>query len=361
MPRGLIKTGIAAALHYTGADRWLGRRPDPATLPLILGYHRVVEDFAASAERAIPAMLVDVRTLERHIDWLARRFDLVGLDEAAARAVSGRRHRRPAAVLTFDDGYRDVYENAFPLLQRKGIPSAVFVVTGLTGTRDLLLHDELYLLVTRCFGLWTDPRRELAQALRECGVDPDVSARIGATAVSPYAAVRTLLTQLAQPQARELVRRLHERARLRRSELDGMEMMDWQMARAMHEAGHVIGSHTRTHAYLTNEDPAAVADELRGSREEIRRHLGFDAEHLAYPNGDFNQAVADAAADAGYRYAYTTCACTGAAAPELTIPRRMVWERSGIGSGGRFSSAVFHCETRGVFEHFAGCGRARHA
>lgn len=360
MSRGLIKTSIAAALHYSGADRLIGARGRPNAPPLILGYHRVVADFAAEARRTIPAMLVSTRTLERHLDWLARRYEFIGLDAAAERVRTGRRGL-PAAVLTFDDGYRDVYENAFPLLQRKGIPTAVFIVTGLIGTRDLLVHDELYLLVARCWRLWAQPGHELGKWLAACGVDDHERLRVVAAAKSPYAATRALLTRLSQPVLRALLERLRGHARISRQETTGLTMMDWSMATEMQRAGHVIGSHTRTHAYLTNESPDTVADELRASRAEIRRHTGVEAEHFAYPNGDFNAVVARAAADAGYRYAYTTCTCSGAFAPELAIPRRMVWERSGIGTGDRFSSAVFHCETRGVFDLVSGCGRERHA
>lgn len=360
MSRGLIKTGIAGALHYTGLDRLIGARGRPDSLPLILGYHRVVDDFAASARHTIPAMLVSTRTLERHIDWLARRYEFIALDDAAERFRSGPRGR-PAAVLTFDDGYRDVYENAFPLLQRKGIPAAVFVVTSVTGTGGLLLHDELFLLLQRCFRLWVAPADGLVAVLEQAGVDAGTRHAVAAEAGTPYAATRALLTGLSQPTLRALVARLSERARIPQQELDGLALMDWQMVSAMHRAGHAVGSHTRTHAYLTNEDPDAVAAELRGSRAELDRCAGIDTVHFAYPNGDFNAQVAAAAATAGYRYAYTTCTCNGVTAPEFAIPRRMAWERSGIGSGDRFSSAVFHCETRGVFDLVSGCGRERHA
>lgn len=358
MARRLIKSALATALHYSGADRLVGG--ERAQLPLILGYHRVVADFVESAKRTIPAMLVSVATLERHIDWLARRYDLIGLDEAATRIRDGRTGR-PSAVLTFDDGYRDVYENAFPLLQRKGIPCAVFVVTGLAGTRSLLLHDEVYLLVARCFGLWTSPARELARVVTASGGGDAEAAEVELAAQSPYDATRALLTGLSAGVVRRVVEALRARARIPAGETDGMEMMSWEMIRKMRDAGHVIGSHTRSHAYLTNEPVATVAAELAESRRDLEAHLGGPVEHLAYPNGDFNPAVAQAAKDAGYRFAYTVCGCRDGAPPEYTIPRRMVWERSGFGLRERFSPAVFNCETRGVFDRLTGCSRVHYA
>jgi peptidoglycan/xylan/chitin deacetylase (PgdA/CDA1 family) len=46
------------------------------------------------------------------------------------RAVRGNGSTRPAVVITFDDGFRNVYENGLPVLQRCGYPATVFLVTG---------------------------------------------------------------------------------------------------------------------------------------------------------------------------------------------------------------------------------------
>ena len=129
------------------------------------------------------------------------------------------------------------------------------------------------------------------------------------------------------------------------------------MLATMGAAGHTIGSHTRTHAFLVNEPVEVIAEELRSSRLHIQTELSRPVEHLAYPNGDFNPVVAAAAREAGYRYAYTVCSCRDEAAPELTIPRHMMWERSGMGLADRFSPMLFECETRGVFDSLMGCGR----
>ena len=48
--------------------------------PLVLGYHRVVEDCGPRSDSA-PAMFVSARTLERQLEWVGRRFQFVSLDE----------------------------------------------------------------------------------------------------------------------------------------------------------------------------------------------------------------------------------------------------------------------------------------
>jgi len=71
-------------------------------MPFIVGYHRVVDNFERNASRAIPPMLISAAMLERHLDWLGRRFEFVSLDEVGFHLESGRRFKRPAAAITFD-------------------------------------------------------------------------------------------------------------------------------------------------------------------------------------------------------------------------------------------------------------------
>src|SRR5690606_19946127 len=68
--RRLVKTGLATLMYRTGTDRLIGRLQSDPGVPLVLGYHRVVDDFRTAAARTIPAMLISRKMLERHLEWL---------------------------------------------------------------------------------------------------------------------------------------------------------------------------------------------------------------------------------------------------------------------------------------------------
>jgi len=76
--------------------------------------------------------------------------------------------------------------------------------------------------------------------------------------------------------------------------------MSWEDLGRLQEAGWEVGSHTRTHPRLTNLDDNAVRDELAESRHEIATRLSAPCETVAYPYGDVDERVADAAESAGY-------------------------------------------------------------
>ena len=88
-----MKTCFAYA--YSGASVVRGLLPATSIggceLPFIVCYHRVVENFEKSARHAIPSMLISTAMLERHIDWLAKRYSIVSLDEIGAHLESPRK------------------------------------------------------------------------------------------------------------------------------------------------------------------------------------------------------------------------------------------------------------------------------
>src|SRR5207302_11098033 len=79
-----------------------------------------------------------------HLELLSETHELVSLDFAlevlAGRASAG----RDLCVITFDDGYRGVYQHAFPVMKELGVPGIVYVPSGYVGTERRLLHDRLW-------------------------------------------------------------------------------------------------------------------------------------------------------------------------------------------------------------------------
>lgn len=329
-----------------------------AKVPAVLGYHRVVDQYNPDAHAGIPAMCISRKMLEQHLDWIGRRFRFISLDELGARMQWGGKFDEPVAVLTFDDGYRDVYENAFPLLKRKGIPAAVFVCSALVGTSQILVHDQLYLLLVRAFDRWsaatgdgrTLPRFLLSRGVWLPGIDrmPEISR-------DPFLAMQVLLNGLPQSELSRVIRALEEEVQVEKKVYESLRLMDWDMVLAMHRAGITIGSHTRTHALLPNESWQRMEQEASGSRTELERRLRAPVRHFAYPCGRFDKTAIDAVADAGYRYAYTTCLHHDDNYPLLTISRKLLWQQSCLDGRGGFSAPIMSCQLKWLYDLFARC------
>jgi len=323
--------------------------------PLVLGYHGVVEDVRDEEETAIPAILTSRATLEKHLDWIGRRRRFVSLDALGERLSSGKGRGQPVAAITFDDGYANVYDHALPLLSRKGIPAAIFVVTDLVGTPGPHLHDHLYLLLMRAYKAWRRAPRELGRLLGLLGLRLSWVESEAAESADPLAAMQALLRDLPQRDVRRVIQALRGEVEVAAGDLSRHRPITWEMLSEMRRAGFTIGSHTRSHALLTQESRAKVLEEIRGSRQELERRLGGTAEHFAYPGGRFDRATIGAVRGAGYRFAYTACGHRDPSDPMMTIPRRLLWEHACRNALGRFSPAILGCQVHGVFDAVSRC------
>lgn len=348
MIRKAIKARAASVLCRTGMDRLVGSFAAPQGQPLVLGYHRVVEDFASSAELSIPPMLVSRKMLERQLDWIGTRYRFVDLDELGKRMESGNLTGvgRPLAAVTFDDGYQDFYEQALPLLLKKGIPSAVFVVTDLVGTTRLQAHDKLYLLL----------KRRIARLKPGTCGDYPLPKIAGMTT---FQATRILIETLPRNAIEKVIHALEEEDPIADEALRAFHSLAWETVNRISRAGVIIGSHTKTHTLMTNERPDRIAQELTDSRAEIEKKLCLPIQHFAFPNGFYDTASVEAAADAGYRFGYISCSHQSAVHPALTIPRTLLWENSCLDADARFSESLLSCEVNGVFSFVNRC-RQRH-
>ena len=112
--------------------RWLQRH---ATLPILLPYHHLVSDEPVPYIDPLYAYK-NTRQFEKDLDWLLRYFKPVSLTEIV--------HRPPdtpdSFLLCFDDGLRQAYEIALPILLRKGVPAALFVNPAFVGNTTVF-HD----------------------------------------------------------------------------------------------------------------------------------------------------------------------------------------------------------------------------
>ncbi|HEY6362989.1 MAG TPA: polysaccharide deacetylase family protein, partial [Vicinamibacterales bacterium] len=276
-------------MHDHGLGAALGRRPER---PLVLGYHRVVDDFEAAARTEMPSMLTSAKMFEHHLDYIGRHFRFVSVDEIGKQVAGGRPFSTPVAAVTFDDGYRDVYEHAYPILRRKGIPAAVFVVTDLVGRPFWQVHDRLYHLVAKAFAIWDYPHRELAGVLTDLGLPARELMRAPDMTRSPLHVVSALLPELPLADVQRL--------------MDGLELrvgkafhnvpltVTWPMLTEMQRGGITIGSHTRSHVSLPMESDETIIGELQESKWALEQHLGGPVTHFAYPGGQFTPPVVEA-------------------------------------------------------------------
>ena len=329
LARGLARTGCWHAVLRAWARR---------ETSVVLTYHRVLEKWDPTLDYSQPGMVVTVPTFERQLAFLHRHFEIVALGALLNGEGSRRVASRPRCVITFDDGWRDNYDLALPILRRRGIPATIFLTTDFIGTErafwhtvliSLLLLDELrpFLQGGVPFGGYPAAVRE---GLRRCA---------GPTPESHAAAVddliETLKASCGEDQIHAFVDALADAARLRRPLFPGRRFfLDWEQVREMAAGGFEIGSHGCSHRIMTRLSLDEVRRELADSRAEIERRLGRTVTHFAFPNENATEVLLGLAAGAGYR-----TACVGGDAG--TSPGIHALRRAGIHEGVCFTGSTY--------------------
>jgi peptidoglycan/xylan/chitin deacetylase (PgdA/CDA1 family) len=197
---------------------------DAAQFPIILTYHSISED--SSPIETPPALF------RAQMEWVHRNARVVPLGELVTLLKEKKQFPSRAVGLTFDDGYRDFYEQAAPVLERWKLPAIVFLPTAFVGR-------------TNCW--------------------PDAFS-------------------------------------------DEKPLMSWEQVKELTQKGIEFGSHSHTHADLTDlVEHEAPDEELNGSAFKIEERLGLVPKHFCYPYGRWNQKVREAVANV-----YESACSTGA-------------------------------------------------
>jgi peptidoglycan/xylan/chitin deacetylase (PgdA/CDA1 family) len=284
-----MKRRILNLLEGAGAFapfRWAHRRK-----ALIITYHRFSEREGGAR--------ISARAFAEQTKYLAAHYTLVPL---SYMADCWRRSDIPQrlAAITIDDGYRDAYEIAFPILRKYRAPATVFVVAK---------------FVDGATWLWTDKTRYLTaqaapQALKIGIGERSLRLELNDDASRARAAelINAALKPLSEEARNALIGRLA--SDLRESLPDRppaqYSAINWGQAREMADARVEIGSHTLTHPILTGLSDERLREEVSESRDRIQSALGRKVETFCYPNGDNDSRTRREVARAGYRLAVTT-------------------------------------------------------
>lgn len=290
-----------------GVGRAFGALRSAAVRDLrVLAYHRILPRLD---ERDFPFDAELVSALETEFAWqmeyVARHCAPVSCRQVVAALDGGPALPRRAVLVTFDDGFRDNAEVAWPILERCGVPAVFFVTTGYVGSARLFWFDRVVHLFLR----------SRARSIRLDTLDltlelPEVSDARRAAALR----VLDRLKRVGDAERLRVLRELDAAAGVAIDVEDGGESaasraMTWPQARAMAAAGMEFGSHTVTHPILSAmADAEALRAELETSKSDIERETGRPVCALAYPVGGadaVNAQVLAAVERAGYRIAFT--------------------------------------------------------
>jgi peptidoglycan/xylan/chitin deacetylase (PgdA/CDA1 family) len=267
-----MKRLIKKVTKDVGLDAFFVRRSDAA---IILGLHHVEKDDGSMLSQRVapinPGMFEGILCYLQSLG-----YSFVSLNE-----IVDSPNRSQKVAITFDDGFKSVYVNAFPILQKFQAPFTVFLTTATLGANNLLWLHRIYAAVDRL------TREDVHRSMERCSlkIQPDLSLS---------EALGVLVCQESPDRLLLFADELASKARLTASDetniaerlyLKPHEVME------MMQGGMTIGAHGHNHWSMETMDQALTEIEIVKCKEMIEETFGVQVAHYAPPYGRSNPQV----------------------------------------------------------------------
>jgi peptidoglycan/xylan/chitin deacetylase (PgdA/CDA1 family) len=277
----------------------------PAKL-IVLTYHRIAE--LSSNPFYDPVISATVDSFHEQVQWLQHHFRLLTLDEFIGQVSAKSAWREPGLLITFDDGYRDNFDVAVPILNERNIPAAFFIPTNFLEAPHLPWWDFVAYVIKQ-----TQMARFTVQRDRQ-GRLPSLN--LDLTTASRAEAIRAVIQAFLNETIADETWFLNQLAELAEVQVESNHLaqelfISWDQAQALaqHYPRLTVGSHGCTHHQLASLSAEVQYHELAESQQVFETRLGYRILALAYPYGwlgTYCASTKKAAAQAGYRVAFTS-------------------------------------------------------
>ena len=257
---------------------------------MILLYHLVFPD-STPKDTWNAGKVLRLSDFKQQLVWLKKRFEIVSLQSYMAGYHKNGKPIKGTYAITFDDGYRQVFDLVAPFLIKEEIPATFFISTGHLGSRELLwfvyfnalcsekcydtiaVKGQNYSLTTRktSMAAW----RELISAARESG-----------DAIAFY---KDFLEKYPLPE--------HVIAKY-----DGLS--EKQIVKIGQDEHLSVGAHTIHHPYLDQISKETQSMEIIGNKQTLEKIIGKEVQYFAFTGGLYNKEVLISVKEAGFEAAF---------------------------------------------------------
>lgn len=262
--------------------------------PRILMYHRF------SVQRCNG--YTSQERFREQVAYIKRHFHPMTLGELAQSIFEEGRVPVHTVVITIDDGYRDFYDVAWPVLREYQVPATLFATTGFVNGDLWLWPDQVS---------WLLEQVERVPETIYCG---DFVLRPGDMSTEArsrcWHALINFLLSVPDEQKHAHIRSFADRldVQLPIEAPEQFRAMTWEQLKVVRDGGIEVGGHTVTHPSLGQVSNEEALSEIMGCRQALEKNLGDAPYSFCYPNGkrsDFTEDVKSIVEKSGFGAAVT--------------------------------------------------------
>ena len=282
---------------------------------LVLMYHRIYSPVTDPWQ-----ISVSPENFRAHMQVLRDHYRVVSVDELVRQVQSGY-IENGCVALTFDDGYRDNFETAKPLLEEYAIPATFFITDSYLDSKLPFWWDELEHIIVHTpklpptFSVPISGKAMHYDLGDEAELNDELRARhAGYKSKAPptlrtrlYIRLFEVFTPLLTDEQQRLLDDIREWAGLDREQTRLDSGMSTRQLRSLskHEL-FTIGGHSRTHPALSSHPAEVQNSEILENKRFLEAALDKTVTQFAYPSGRFDDSTVMLLEEHGYTAAFTT-------------------------------------------------------
>jgi peptidoglycan/xylan/chitin deacetylase (PgdA/CDA1 family) len=277
-----MKHYLFKILHILDVPRVLRFYKYRNNLVTILCLHRISDEDSVT----MPPMKVD--DFERLLQYLNKYYQVISINEISAFIG-----KKPAIVLSFDDGFFDFFENALPLLKKYRFPCNVNVITR-------CLDGDFQIWTQRLNNLLDEIFRQKYSCSFEIGKEEIVIDKFDRNIIF-YQNIHIFRYLFAQDEF-YVEKFLKEAENKMPFPIPITPMMSWDdLMYALDHYDIELGSHSVSHIVLANiHQKDKLFAEINDSKKIIEKKTGKEVKIFTSPNGNYNEEIVQFCQEAGY-------------------------------------------------------------
>ena len=262
---------------------------------IILWYHGVCDD-GFDLLKGYDERHISRSCFREQLAYLKRKgYSFVSMTELV-NTIKNKGKPGKKVVLTFDDGFRNIVENAYPIMREFNAKGCFYLVTDLIGADRLLWTDYVETVI----------RNQEPGSFQFDFKGEKFTYTLTDKESCEYAMkdIKAKLRTIPNP---EMIEHLKQLGDIKIENIPKEFIIaNWDEIKGLDTNVLEIGSHTRSHPNCTNlTNNKELEDEIHHSKKDIEDVIGRKVEHFCYPAGSFNQEVIDMVIQGGYKSAVT--------------------------------------------------------
>jgi peptidoglycan/xylan/chitin deacetylase (PgdA/CDA1 family) len=292
----------------------------------IFCYHRVIPEITAKKEFVHRALYVTPETFEYHMKWMLNIGRIVNIEDIF------KENDIPLFMITFDDGWKDNLDYAYPILKKYNVPAIIFLSSDNIDKCRLFWSEEIGIQISHSqksldeiVAYLKDDIRFIFNSHENRTILPYDESKTDLSYVLDRMIeyLKRIPGMLREDVLASLYNKLGVTPQVKEHDL----LLSWDEISFLASQGISFGSHTHTHTLLDRADSETIDYELYTSKKLLEEKLNTKIDMFSYPNGSFgNPYIQASLSKHGYRYAFTLERNPVINGDHYTIPRCLQYE-----------------------------------